>query len=31
VPAARDLDLNYSQAEKDRTLMQAEQKIEAVS
>jgi hypothetical protein len=31
VPAARDLDLNYSQAEKERTLMQAEQKMEAVS
>ena len=31
VPAARDLDLNYSQAEKERTLMQVEQKMTAVS
>jgi len=31
VPAARDLDLNYSQAKKERTLMQVEQKMTAVS
>jgi hypothetical protein len=31
VPAARDSDLNYSQAEKERRLMQAEQEMEAVS
>jgi hypothetical protein len=31
VPAARDSDLNYSQVEKERRLMQAEQKMGAVS
>jgi len=31
VPAARDSDLNYSQGEKERTLMQAAQKMGAVS
>ena len=31
VPAARDSDLNYSQTEKERTLMQAAQKMGAVS
>jgi hypothetical protein len=31
VPAARDSDLNYSQAGKERTLMRAEQKMGAVS
>jgi hypothetical protein len=31
VPVARDLDLNYSQVEKERMLMRAEQKMGAVS
>jgi hypothetical protein len=31
VPAVRDLDLNCSQAEKEKTLMQVEQKMTAVS
>src|SRR4029077_6478166 len=31
VPAARDLDLNYSQTEKERALMRGEQKTRAVS
>ena len=31
VPAARDSDLNYSQVEKERTLMQAAQKMGTVS
>ncbi len=31
VPAARDLDLNYSQVEKERRLTQAEEKMGAVS
>jgi hypothetical protein len=31
VPAARDSDLNYSQVEKEKTLMRAEQKMGAVS
>ena len=31
VPAVRDLDLNYSQPEKEKTLIQVEQKITTVS